>query len=469
LSGKTSRIYFEKIANIYEVRVLKQEDNILEICDSDDDLLDRQDAELTVIAGLNCGQGEADLEEAERSLDELAELVKTAGGKVVAQVLQNRQSPDTAWYIGRGKLDEIIAAAQELRAKTIVFDDELSGSQIRNIEELSGLKILDRTFVILDIFAGRAKTREGRLQVELAQLQYRMSRLIGTGKALSRLGGGIGTRGPGETKLETDRRHISRRVASLKRTLASIRERRERTRLQRHNNEASSVAVVGYTNAGKSSLMNALCSSDLEAADQVFATLDPVARRLLLPDGQQLILVDTVGFIRKLPHQLIEAFKSTLEEVTAADFILHVTDASDPEAARQIEIVHELLRDLTALANPRLHVFNKVDLLIDPISRDLTDAVTAEGVNSVMVSARTGRGLEDLKSELAELAGMGMIPVQLMLPYDKSSVLGYIRDNGIIEQMEYLERGTFVRARIKASHFNAVAKWAALADNQTQG
>jgi len=417
--------------------------------------------EKTIIVGLNCGQGDKDLEEAERSLSELAELVETAGGVVVASVLQNRPAPDTAWFIGRGKLDEIMSAALELQAETLVFDDELSGSQIRNIEDLTGKKILDRTFVILDIFAGRAKTREGKLQVELAQLQYRMSRLIGTGKALSRLGGGIGTRGPGETKLETDRRHISRRIAALKRNLNSTRERRERTRQQRHNNDALTAAVVGYTNAGKSSLMNALCSSDLETADQVFATLDPVARKLMLPDGQQLILIDTVGFIRKLPHHLVEAFRSTLEEVTAADLIMHVTDVSDPEAERQIQIVHELLSELKAMDKPRLHVLNKSDLLVEPASRTLF--FDGEGVKTIQVSARTGSGLDKLKDALAESAGLGMIPLRLLIPYDKTGLLSLIKDNGVVDTIEYLEAGTAVRARVKSSIYSALAEFIRLA------
>ncbi|NLW10549.1 MAG: GTPase HflX [Clostridiaceae bacterium] len=418
--------------------------------------------EKTIIVGLNCGQGEGDLEEAERSLDELAELVKTAGGVVVASVLQNRSTPDVAWFIGRGKLDEIIAAALELQAETLVFDDELSGSQIRNIEELTDMKVLDRTFVILDIFAGRAKTSEGKLQVELAQLQYRMSRLIGTRKALSRLGGGIGTRGPGETKLETDRRHISRRVAALKRNLNSTRERRERTRQQRHNNDALTVAVVGYTNAGKSSLMNTLCESELETADQVFATLDPVARKLMLPDGQQLILIDTVGFIRKLPHHLVEAFRSTLEEVTAADIIMHVTDVADPEAERQVQIVNELLSELKALDKPRLHVLNKADLLVEPASRSLF--FDGEGVKTIQVSARTGKGLEELKELLAQTAGLGMIPLRLLIPYDKSALLSLIRDNGVIDSIDYLEAGTSVDTRVKSSVYSALADFIRLAE-----
>lgn len=418
--------------------------------------------EKAILVGLNCGQGERDLEEAERSLAELSELVMAAGGLPVASVMQNRSAPDTAWFIGRGKLDEIMAASLELQADTIVFDDELSGSQIRNIENLTGLKVLDRTFVILDIFAGRAKTREGKLQVELAQLQYRMSRLIGTGKALSRLGGGIGTRGPGETKLETDRRHISRRIAMLKRTLKSTRERRERTRQQRHNNDAITAAVVGYTNAGKSTLMNSLCLSVLETADQVFATLDPVARKLLLPDGQQLILIDTVGFIRKLPHHLVEAFRSTLEEVTAADIIVHVTDVSDPEAERQIQIVHELLDELKAIGKPRLHVLNKADLLTEPAARRLF--VDDDGVKSIQVSAKTGKNLEELKELLAEVAGLGMLPINLLIPYNKTSLLNLIRDNGVIDSIEYLENGTVVMARVKSSIFSALTEFIRLAE-----
>jgi GTP-binding protein HflX len=421
--------------------------------------------ERAILIGLNCEQGQNAAREAEQSLIELAELVETAGAEIAASVLQNRQSPDSAWFIGKGKLDEIRLSAIELQADTLVFDDELSGSQIRNIERETGLKVLDRTFVILDIFAGRAQTREGKLQVELAQLQYRLSRLIGTGQALSRLGGGIGTRGPGETQLETDRRHINRRLNYLKQSLRQIEHRRERTRSQRKNQEVLVAAVVGYTNAGKTSLMNSLCMSDLVAMDQVFATLDPIARKLCLPDGQMMVLVDTVGFIRKLPHHLIDAFKATLEEVSGADIIIHVTDASDPDAERQIEIVLELLEQLEALSKPRIHVLNKIDLLKGKPRQELLGSVGDRSeVKVIPASARTGKGKPEILSALTGLAELNLVPARLLIPYDQADSLRYIHKYGLVEKTTYLEQGIELQVRIKASHYGPLHKWIVLAE-----
>lgn len=421
--------------------------------------------EKAILIGLNCDQGQPAVLEAEQSLLELAELVETAGAEVAASVMQNRQTPDPAWFIGKGKLDEIKMSAIELQADTLVFDEELSGSQIRNIERETGLKVLDRTFVILDIFAGRAQTKEGKLQVELAQLQYRLSRLIGTGLALSRLGGGIGTRGPGETQLETDRRHISRRVNYLKQALRQIEHRRKRTRSQRKNQEVLVAAVVGYTNAGKSSLMNSLCMSDLTAMDQVFATLDPVARKLSLPDGQTMVLVDTVGFIRKLPHQLIDAFKATLEEVSSADIIIHVTDASDPDAKRQIEIVLDLLGQLDALSKPRIHVLNKIDLIKGkPRQELLGSAGDRSEVKVIYASALTGKGKPEILAALSELAESSLVPARLLIPYDQAASLEYIHKYALVEKTAYLEQGIELQVRIKASHYAPLHKWIVLAE-----
>lgn len=301
--------------------------------------------------------------EIERSIEELALLAKTAGAEVVGCAIQRRHGFDNATFIGKGKLQEINAACDELQAETLIFDDELSGSQIRNIEQATGRKVIDRTLLILDIFAQRAQSKEGKLQVELAQQKYRYSRLIGFGESLSRLGAGIGTRGPGESKLETDRRHIKRRIDYLKAAINEIGERRDRIREKRRESDAVIIAVVGYTNAGKSTLINRLCASDLFAKDMLFATLDSAARRLILPDGLEAILIDTVGFIRKLPHNLIEAFKSTLEELVFADIILHVVDSSDEDLARHMEIVEDLLVQLNAASKPRITVFNKTDIV----------------------------------------------------------------------------------------------------------
>ncbi|HBP37904.1 MAG TPA: GTPase HflX, partial [Clostridiales bacterium] len=364
--------------------------------------------ETAILAGLALDGSPAALDESERSLAELAELARTAGAQVAGSVLQRRAAPDAAYYIGRGKIGEIKAACQTQDASLVIFDDELSGSQIRNIEKMIGCKVIDRTLLILDIFAQRAQSREGKLQVELAMQQYRLSRLVGMGQSLSRLGGGIGTRGPGESQLESDRRHINRRIHFLKQELADVAARRDRTRQKRRENEMLTFAVVGYTNAGKTTLINRLCDTALLTADQVFATLDPAVRRLHLGEQGDVLLIDTVGFIRKLPHQLIDAFHSTLEEVTGADAILQIIDASDPDAATQMAVVEDLLNRLDAAGKPRFLVFNKTDRLPagpdqadpDQIDRDptgLTPQLTAalpagQHRQAFLISAATGDG-----------------------------------------------------------------------------
>jgi GTP-binding protein HflX len=415
--------------------------------------------EVAIIAGLVTGSGQAELLEAERSLDELAELATAAGAQVAARVLQKRQTTEPAYYIGKGKLEEIRQAARELNATLLIFDDELSGSQIRNIETMTDLKVIDRTFLILDIFAQRAQSREGKLQVELAQQQYRLSRLVGLGLSLSRLGGGIGTRGPGESQLESDRRHINRRILFLKRSLLAVSQHRERTRQQRRSHETTTVAVVGYTNAGKTTLMNRLCATDLLAMDQVFATLDPAARRLELPDQQTIILIDTVGFIRKLPHHLVDAFRSTLEEVSQADLIMHVVDVADPDAENQVAVVEKLLVELKAAGKPRLTVLNKVDQL-DTLDPALVSAVrTIPGQKIVKVSALTGQGVDELLQALGELSGHGQVAVSLLLPYAQAGMLRYIEQNGQLEKVEYQEEGIAVDARIRSSHLQPLVTY----------
>jgi len=338
----------------------------------------------------------------------------------------------------------------------LICDDELSGSQIRNIENLTGLKVIDRTFLILDIFAQRARSREGQLQVELALQQYRLSRLIGLGQALSRLGGGIGTRGPGESQLESDRRHINRRINTLKRALAEVASRRDQTRKQRQSQDILTLAVVGYTNAGKSTLINSLCQADLLTLDQVFATLDPAARRLTLPDQQPVILIDTVGFIRKLPHQLVDAFRSTLEEVTQADAILHVLDASDPQADIQRDVVEQLLNELGAAGKPRLTVLNKIDL-IGPDERSGLPLLAGKDTVQ-LVSARTGEGLADLVAAVARLAAEQFIPIDLILPYDKAGWVSRIEQQGKIERIDYTEEGIKVKARVRPALFHPLQR-----------
>jgi len=412
--------------------------------------------ELAIIAGLTPESGEAAMDFAERSLDELAELAEAAGAQVVARALQHRQAPEPATYLGKGKLEEIARSAQDLQATLLICDDELSGSQIRNIENLTGLKVVDRTFLILDIFAQRARSREGKLQVELAQQQYRLSRLVGLGQALSRLGGGIGTRGPGESQLESDRRHINRRISTLKRALAEVSVRRDQTRKQRQSQDILTLAVVGYTNAGKSTLMNALCQADLLTLDQVFATLDPAARRLVLPDQQPVILIDTVGFIRKLPHQLVDAFRSTLEEVTQADAILHVLDCSDPQATLQRDVVEQLLNELGAAGKPRLTVLNKIDLL-GPFERTGLGLLTGKEA-ALLVSARTGEGLPELVAAISRLAAEQFIPIDLVLPYSKASWINRIEQQGKVEQIEYTEEGIRIVARVRQALFHPLQR-----------
>lgn len=416
--------------------------------------------ETAIITGLVTGNSPADLAEGERSLDELAELAAAAGAKVVARALQRRQNPEPAYFLGKGKLEEITQAAQDLNATLLIVDEELSGSQIRNIENLTHLKVIDRTFLILDIFAQRAQSREGKLQVELAQQQYRMSRLVGLGQSLSRLGGGIGTRGPGESQLESDRRHINRRILFLKRSLLTVSEHRERTRQHRQSQETTTVAVVGYTNAGKTSLLNRLCSTDLLAMDQVFATLDPAARRLELPDQQSIILVDTVGFIRKLPHHLVDAFRSTLEEVSQADWILHVVDASDPDAEAHMAVVEQLLTELKAAAKPRLTVLNKIDRLSGPLEPSLLSAARQlGGLQVLLASALTGTGVPELLQAFTELAGQGQVAVHLLLPYRQAGLLKYIEQHGLLEKVVYEADGIAVTARIRTSHLATLSAY----------
>ncbi|MEK0314002.1 GTPase HflX [Cohnella sp. 56] len=325
------------------------------------------------------------------SLDELAHLAETAGVEVAGRLMQNRDVPDTRWFVGKGKAQELKQRIAEEHATTAIFDQELSGVQVRNLEEELDVKIIDRTQLILDIFAGRAKTREGILQVELAQLSYLLPRLSGQGKNLSRLGGGIGTRGPGETKLETDRRHIRNRIGELKRQLASVTAHRKLHRERRKKNGVVQVALVGYTNAGKSTLLRQLTSADVLAENRLFATLDPTSRTLALPSGKEVLLTDTVGFIQNLPHDLVAAFRATLEEVNEADLLLHIVDASSPMRDRQRAVVDEVLGELGAGGQPTLLVYNKID---DCPPSDI--GVLAGGPDSLRVSAFSARDMETL-------------------------------------------------------------------------
>jgi len=420
------------------------------------DIQQDQEQEKAIIVGLVTDSGAAAAEIAERSLDELAELADAAGAAVVSRALQHRSAPDSATYLGKGKLEEVARAAQELEATLLIFDDELSGSQIRNVEQLTQMKVVDRTFLILDIFAQRAKSAEGKLQVELAQQQYRLSRLVGLGQSLSRLGGGIGTRGPGESQLESDRRHINRRINTLKQALVEVAARRQQTRQQRQSQDILTLAVVGYTNAGKSTLLNTLCHAELLTMDQLFATLDPAARRLELPDQQPVILIDTVGFIRKLPHHLVDAFRSTLEEVTQADAILHVIDCSDPQAQTQREVVEQLLNELGAAGKPRLTVLNKIDL-VGPFERSGLNLLGGKD-KFIPISARTREGIPELIEAIGQLAAEQFVPVNLVIPYSKAGWVDRIEQQGKIEQLDYLEDGIHLSARVRIAAFNQLKR-----------
>ncbi len=396
----------------------------------------KEQKERAVLAGVNTGAFDA-----EASIDELAELADTAGAEVLAKFIQNRESPDNAAYLGEGKLREIRDFCRQQEADLLILDDELSGIQLRNIEEITGVHAIDRTTLILDIFAGRARSREGRIQVELAQQKYRLPRLIGLGKQLSRLGGGIGTRGPGETKLESDRRHIRRRINALEAELKALGENRARIRQRRSKNGAITAAVVGYTNVGKSTLLNLLTTAEVYVQDQLFATLDPTARELTLPNGQRIILVDTVGLIQRLPHQLVEAFHSTLEEAADADLILNVCDCSDPAVDRQLEVTRQLLADLGCGGISTLTVYNKIDLCPDPerfVGNDHT----------VYISAAKRQNIHGLLHAMETALSEKMRQVTLEIPYSEGSLLNLLRERGRVQKEEFLEDKIRIEATV---------------------
>lgn len=379
-------------------------------------------------------------EDMEASLDELGELADTAGAVVLGRVIQNREAAHPGTYIGKGKIEEVRLLAEELGADGVICDDELSPAQLRGLEKELELKVMDRTLVILDIFAKHATTREGKLQVEMAQLGYRLARLSGLGKSLSRLGGGIGTRGPGEKKLETDRRLIKSRLARLNRELKQMQLHRDMARKQRLERAVPVAAVVGYTNAGKSTLMNALTGAGILAQDKLFATLDPTTRRMKLPGGQELLLTDTVGFIRKLPHHLVEAFKSTLEEARYADFILHVVDSSSPQMDAQMETVYETLQALDITGKPVITLFNKRDLTEGAeLPKDLKASRT------LGISAATGEGLLKLQELLEDYLRESRVLVEKVYPYAQAGDIARIRRYAQILEEEYREDGIYVR------------------------
>ena len=389
------------------------------------------------------GVSEQDGDDAEDSVEELKELVKTAGATVVGTLIQKREKIHPGTYVGTGKVAEIAELVESTGATGIVCDDELSPAQLKNLEMMLDTKVMDRTLIILDIFAARATTSEGKIQVELAQLKYRMSRLTGLGRSMSRLGGGIGTRGPGEKKLEIDRRLINDRIAQLNRELKEVKRHREITRAKREKNQMPVVAIVGYTNAGKSTLLNHLTDAMVLEEDKLFATLDPTTRTLELPGHQEVLLTDTVGFIRKLPHHLIQAFRSTLEEAKYADYIFHVVDASNPQREKQMHITYQTLDDLEVKDKTIVTLFNKQDLRTDdePLHDFRADYV-------LNISAGKNEGLEEIKTLLAEILRENKVYIERILPYDKAGLIQLIRKQGELISEEYVAEGIEIKAYV---------------------
>ena len=400
-----------------------------------------------LLVGIDTGEYDS-----EASMAELYELVESAGAEPVASMTQKREKPDGATAIGSGRLDEIMVFCSENDIDFIVFDMELTPTQIRNIEAATDTRTIDRTMLILDIFAIRAKTNEGKLQVELAQLKYLLPRLSGKGKEMSRLGGGVGTRGPGETKLETDKRHIRRRIEALKEALSDMKDRRDRLRSRRKKDGIITVAIVGYTNAGKSTLMNTLTQAGVLSENKLFATLDPTSRALKLPDGISVMMIDTVGLVRRLPHHLVEAFKSTLEEAAVADIILNVCDASSEEYKLHLEVTNSLLNELGCEGKPIITVFNKCDLVPDPydlpVSRD-----------SVRICAKEGFGIEELLRRIEENLPVKLRRFELMIPFDKASVIAVLRNAGALQSEEYTAEGIKVIAVVEEPLWHKVEEY----------
>ena len=379
--------------------------------------------------------------DAEGSMDELFELVKSAGAEPVASVMQKRDKPDGATCIGSGRIEEIREFCESHEIDFLVFDTELTPTQIRNIEQAADVRTIDRTMLILDIFAIRAKSNEGKLQVELAQLKYLMPRLSGKGREMSRLGGGVGTRGPGETKLETDKRHIRRKIEFLRAELEEMAGRRDRRRERRKKDGIITVAIVGYTNAGKSTLMNTLTQAGVLSEDKLFATLDPTSRALKLPNGASVMMIDTVGLVRRLPHHLVEAFKSTLEEAASADIILNVCDASSEEYRLHLDVTESLLRELGCGDTPVVNVFNKCDLVEDK-------ALLPADKNSVRICAKSGEGIDELLAAIEKNLPVRMRKFSLLVPFEKASLLAVLRNAGALQSEEYTAGG--IKAEVVA-------------------
>ena len=406
----------------------------------------REDDYRAILAGV--GSGEA----AERSMDELAGLAEADGIQIIGQMLQPLERPVPATYIGSGKVRELAELCEAMEADICIFDDELSGIQIRNLEEALDVRVIDRTVLILDIFADRATSREGKLQVELAQLRYRMPRLTGFGKKLSRLGGGIGTRGPGEKKLETDRRHIASRIDDIRKELKKAEKTRQIQRAERRRSGVPVVALMGYTNAGKSAVMNRILAEEDRAdqevfsQDMLFATLDPRHRKISAAGGHPFILIDTVGFVSKLPHHLVEAFKSTLEEARDADLLIHVVDTAREDREFQMEVAEEVMDEICGTSAPRIMAYNKIDL-VEEIPWD------HGGREAVFISAKTGENMDDLLEEIEKAITGGSVDAVFLVPYDRGDVVSRLCETGQVEEMEYEDTGTILRGRFPEEEF----------------
>jgi GTP-binding protein HflX len=391
-------------------------------------------------------------------MEELAGLAEAAGTKVLGTMTQNMERPNTATLIGKGKVEELAELVKNMEADMVVFNDELTGMQLRNLEDALGVRVIDRTILILDIFAARATSKEGKLQVELAQLKYRMPRLTGFGKSLSRLGGGIGTRGPGEKKLETDRRHIERRIYDIKSELEQLKNTRNVQRAKREKSQVPVVALVGYTNSGKSALMNRLLAltekeeKSVFEKDMLFATLDTQQRSVTLESGRQFILVDTVGFVSKLPHYLVEAFKATLEEVTYADLLLHVVDSSYENCDFHIEVTNKVMKEIGAGGKEKLMVFNKIDLPHGEI-------FCSEGSECIGISAKTGENIEELLSIIEKKIFGDYLSKKFLIPYDRGDLSSYLCSEATVDVMDYKEEGTYFEVRIKNSDYQRVKEY----------
>lgn len=407
----------------------------------------KEERERVILVGVDVDDGRQDdfILSAEQSLDELQELARTANVETVGQIIQKREKVHPGTYIGKGKIEELKNRIWETEADSVICDDELSPAQIMNLTDALQVKVIDRTVLILDIFAAHAVTSEGKLQIELAQLHYRASRLTGLGKSLSRLGGGIGTRGPGEKKLEMDRRFIQERIAVLNSQLKEIVQNRDTMRKQRIRSHTPTVAIVGYTNAGKSTLLNAISYADVFEENQLFATLDPVTRTLEMEDGHKILFTDTVGFISKLPHSLIRAFRSTLEEARYADLILHVVDASNPQYEKQMAVVYQTLRELGIEGKQVLTVFNKIDRLS---GADWNGGKDSRSDDVVRISAKEGTGIMDMLDKINKLLNAGFMAIETVIPYAEAGKIQEIRQFGKLEIEEYREDGIFVKANV---------------------